>query len=335
MLLDSARMNFDMRGKTPADYDRALAGLLGALIGDAVGVPFEFKSPAFIPLAAQIEMIMPASFQKTYGHIPYGCCSDDGAQLLCLLESLFEHPVFNADHFATQLIRWFRQGHHQSGGSVFDCGIATRHAIERLENGVAPLLAGGLDERSNGNGALMRTLPVAILVNDFSLRIEIALNQSRVTHGHPISQVCCALYVSIARELLNCPGQPLLKLTLEQSELLLSHFKTTGHTEHLAALNLIMRYPDNEFCRGSGYVVDSFWSAINCVASASDYITAVRAAVVLGNDTDTTACIAGGLAGLQVGLDEPIGIPTRWLKQLKLQTESRTLIQRLATALES
>lgn len=329
-MIDTLLTNTTSLSKTPKGDGRAIAGLLGALVGDALGVPFEFKSPTVIPVTAQIEMLMPATFQKTYRHVPYGCCSDDGAQLLCLLESLLDHPEFNADHFAARLIQWFRQGHHQSGGSVFDCGIATRHAIERLESGVPPLLAGGRDERSNGNGALMRVLPVALMETDFSNQIEMAMRQSCVTHAHPISQVCSALYVSIARGLLNDPGRALLQLIDEQSNQLRGHFELSAQLEHLAALDVIMRYPATEFCRGSGYVVDSLWSAINCVASASDYVSAVRTAITLGNDTDTTACIAGGLAGIRFGLDDPSGIPSRWLKTLQLQSESSTVLNRFA-----
>lgn len=65
--------------------------------------------------------------------------------------------------------------------------------------------------------------------------------------------------------------------------------------------------------KGSGYVVDSLWSAIRCVLSTSGYEDCVRNAVALGNDTDTTACIAGGLAGVLYGEQ---GIPDRWKQAL-------------------
>jgi ADP-ribosyl-[dinitrogen reductase] hydrolase len=66
--------------------------------------------------------------------------------------------------------------------------------------------------------------------------------------------------------------------------------------------------------RGSGYVVDSLWSAIDCLLTTTDYEACVRRAIMLGNDTDTTACIAGGLAGLLYGYE---AIPSRWIEILK------------------
>ncbi|MGE8454235.1 MAG: ADP-ribosylglycohydrolase family protein, partial [Pseudomonadales bacterium] len=66
--------------------------------------------------------------------------------------------------------------------------------------------------------------------------------------------------------------------------------------------------------QGSGYVVDSFWSAIHCLLSTGSYEDCVKRAVALGNDTDTTAAIAGGLAGLLYGV---AAIPDRWLAALR------------------
>jgi ADP-ribosyl-[dinitrogen reductase] hydrolase len=79
--------------------------------------------------------------------------------------------------------------------------------------------------------------------------------------------------------------------------------------------------------QGSGYVVDSLWSAIRCVLATSDYEGCVRSAIALGNDTDTTACIAGGLAGIFYGEH---GIPDRWRSALNGKVIVEDLLSRLA-----
>jgi ADP-ribosylglycohydrolase len=79
--------------------------------------------------------------------------------------------------------------------------------------------------------------------------------------------------------------------------------------------------------QGSGYVVDSLWSAIRCVLATSDYEGCVRSAIALGNDTDTTACIAGGLAGIFYGEH---GIPDRWITALNGKVIVEDLLSRLA-----
>jgi ADP-ribosylglycohydrolase len=76
-------------------------------------------------------------------------------------------------------------------------------------------------------------------------------------------------------------------------------------------------------------VVDSLWSAIRSVLATSDYENCVRNAISLGNDTDTTACIAGGLAGIAYG---ERGIPHHWKKALNGQPIVENVLTRLANA---
>lgn len=320
-------------GAHPGPYR---AGVVGALVGDALGVPFEFKRPEDIPREHEIDMVMPASFVKARSAIPYGTCSDDGAQLLCLLEVLQEEEEFEPGRFSALLIKWLREGYHQSGGLVFDCGGQTALAIKRLEEGIAPLEAGGTDKMSNGNGSLMRTLPVAIIGHlcDWSARdiVAVAQAQSRVTHGHPISQVCCALYSLIATSLLDDPAMPVKECYRRSFAELAEIYGKPELTEHAKALLLIDDFPKTNFRRGSGYVIDTLWTAIDCMEKSASYASAVKAAVSYGNDTDTTACVTGGLAGIKYGDDRCLYsegntcIPGSWVSRLILQPESVRVI---------
>jgi ADP-ribosylglycohydrolase len=319
-----------------ASRERYRAGVMGALLGDALGVPFEFKHPEDIPALSEINLVMPASFARTHSAIPYGTWSDDGAQLLCLLEVLQEEEEFSPTRFAELLIKWSREDYHQAGGIVFDCGGQTAQSIRKLEAGVAPIEAGGTGERSNGNGALMRCLPVAIaghLEGWGAQEIAVVAHaQSKVTHGHSISQVCCALYSLMAASLLSQPEEVIQDCYRRAFAALTEVYAMQEFSEHTKALTLISDFPKTNFRRGSGYVVDTFWTAIDCLEKSDSYLIAVKAAVSYGNDTDTTACVAGGLAGIKYGLDynnyanNPAGIPDDWVSALVVPSESARVI---------
>ena len=127
--------------------------LLGVAIGDALGVPYEFKTRLQMKQKPATEMV---GF-GTYNQQP-GTFSDDASLTFCLAETL-THP-FDLQKIATNFLKWYDQGYWTAHGDVFDIGIQTQKAFFNIENGVAPELCGGVDERSNGNGSLMRILPL-------------------------------------------------------------------------------------------------------------------------------------------------------------------------------
>ena len=322
-----------------ASHELYRASVLGALVGDALGVPFEFKRPEDIPPPNEINMEMPATFNKTHSDIPYGTWSDDSAQLLCLLEVLQEEETFSPSRFAKILIKWLDEAYHQAGGKVYDCGIQTGISIRLLKDGVAPLEAGGTSERSNGNGSLMRTLPVAIAayLDSWSEQETVAVShaQSKVTHAHPISQVCCALYSLMANTLFSSPDMSIKECYRNAYASLKEIYEKPEFVEHAKSLSLINDFPKNNFRRGSGYVVDTFWTSIDSIEKSDSYVSAVKTAISYGNDTDTTACVTGGLAGIKYCLDDksyenkPIGIPSDWVEKLIVPKESAIVLSNL------
>jgi len=307
------------------------AGIMGALLGDAMGVPHEFKQAAQLPASDSIDLVMSPDYQKSYKGIPYGCWSDDGSQLLCLLDSLIctKGSLSQAD-FSQRLIWWHRNALHQSGGEVFDCGFVTRKSIERLEQGILPSLSGETHFNSNGNGSLMRTLPVAMLRHAWGVTEADMLNaacaQSAVTHAHPISQVACAFYVKFANNLLG-QNQDQIPVVFDKTISEIRDF-FAGNKALVSAIETITAFRKNELPTGSGYVVDSLCSAIWALEHSDSYLGAVRLAISLGNDTDTTATICGGLAGLRFGLDD---VPDSWWLELKIPRESRQVLLSLSS----
>lgn len=323
---------------------RCVAGVFGALAGDALGVPFEFKPPEEIPAMNEIQMVMPEGFEKSHSAIPYGTWSDDGAQLLCLLEALQNESRLPAlmldtlpEALGALLVRWMKRAHHQSGGVVYDCGGQTARSLELIGWGTNPLRAGGTDVRSNGNGSLMRSLPVAVfaLLYRWSLDdvVKIAHLQSRITHAHPLAQTCCALYCLLAIYL--CKGQSNVSVK-ECAQFALDSlseiYAAANMGEYQLALKEIEAFPKTHFLKGSGYVVDTLWTAIDCVDKSNFYADAVRRAISCGDDTDTTACVAGGLAGLKYGMGrkdsgpDSHGIPAEWIATLRIPAESAAVL---------
>ncbi len=303
--------------------DRLAGGLMGLLVGDALGVPYEFHPPQDIPPPAQIEYEPPAGFYRAHPGIESGTWSDDGAQALCLLASLLHNGRLDPQDLANRLVNWHDHGYLAVDGLVFDVGMQTLDAIRRLRAGAAPLTAGRDDEQSQGNGSLMRVLPLALwhIGPDADL-VRDAHDQSRPTHGHPTAQVCCALYCLWARAILNDAGDPWSEAVTSLRDIY------RDAPVYRNALDYDIRPDEPRIARGSGYVVDCLFSAREAL-QASTYEDVVKAAIALGHDTDTTACVAGGLAGLRHGAG---AIPERWRQGLRGQAEMKPLLMALLTA---
>ena len=301
--------------------EKLTGGIIGLLVGDALGVPYEFHEREEIPTFDEIEFEPPNYFRRAHAGVPVGTYSDDGAQALILLDSLLECGKFDAAHFAKGLVDWYDEGFMAVGGKVFDVGIQTANAIRELKIGVNPLLAGGFDEYSNGNGSLMRVLPLALWHQGSDLElIADAFDQSGVTHGHPRSKICCAIYCLWARRILQEVENPWKSAFQTFRELF------PEDTEQYLELTTRIFPTDAEYdIRGSGYVVDSLRAA-RWLCEKESYEEIVKSAVALGNDTDTTACIAGGIAGLKFGVST---IPKRWRENLRGKEIFDPILERL------
>jgi ADP-ribosylglycohydrolase len=193
----------------PTRAERIEGGLIGLLVGDALGVPYEFSEPSALPPLVEIEFTPPTGFPRAHAGTPPGTLSDDGAQALCLLDSLGACGRFDAEDFGRRLVNWYDEGYLAVDGRVFDIGIQTGRALARLRAGIPALEAGSTAENALGNGSLMRALPLALWHRGADVELVTdACAQSKVTHGHPRAQVCCALYCLWARRTLEEAPEP-------------------------------------------------------------------------------------------------------------------------------
>lgn len=313
--------------------EKVQAGLVGLCVGDALGVPVEFRE------RHELERQPVRGMQSggTHGQ-PAGTWSDDSSLTFCLAESLVEG--FDLRDLAGRMVRWLDQGYWTARGTVFDVGGATRAAITRLRQGVAPAEAGLEDERSNGNGSLMRILPLVFYVDRYLgaepvwSRLEIAHEVSCLTHGHLRSQMACGFYVELAFHLLGGSGP---REALERMrEAVRPYYSRSPYREELAHFARVLEgdlaaLPEEEI-RSGGYVVETLEAALWCLLNGRTYPQTVLRAVNLGGDTDTTAAVCGGLAGLVYGLE---AIPEQWVKRLARRREIEDLAARLAASLHA
>src|SRR5947209_5157902 len=169
--------------------ERMEGGLVGQLVGDALGVPYEFEN--VLPVQ-QIEFVPPPGHWHAWPGTPPGTWSDDGAQALCLLASLLECGCLDPEDLARRLLRCHSEGYFWVDGRAYDTGATTAAALRAYRSGRPALESGPTGEQDNGNGSLMRSLPLALWHqgSDAALVAD-AHTQSRVTHGHRRAQICC------------------------------------------------------------------------------------------------------------------------------------------------
>lgn len=289
--------------------DRIAGGLWGALVGDALGVPYEFKPASGIPALADIEMEPPAGFARSHGRVPPGTWSDDGSQALCLLASLLERDTLDLEDFSGRMVNWYERGYMAVDGRIFDVGIQTSSALAAISRGTPISEAGRADEQGNGNGALMRVVPLALWHrgSDEALVAD-AHAQCIPTHPHPRSQVCCAIYCLWARYELAAVPDAFVRAVATVRALY------PADSPHAEELEFHVRPEASTLPGGSGYVVDTLRGAQHLMQLHSSYEDVVRGAIALGRDTDTTACVAGGIAGIRWGVQ---GIPARWRSAMR------------------
>ncbi|GJD16675.1 ADP-ribosylation/crystallin J1 [Rivularia sp. IAM M-261] len=309
--------------------NKVLSGLMGVCVGDALGVPVEFTS--------RVERTnTPVTAMQGYGtwDQPPGTWSDDSSLTFCLVESLCNG--FSLDAIAKSFWQWYQESYWTARGEVFDVGNTTFLAIVNWKQGASPVDAGGKTENSNGNGSLMRILPMAYLHREleFSELIRRVHQVSCITHAHPRSQIACGIYISIAVALLEgAEPYQAYQQGLEKVQGIYSAPEYSTEMQHFQRVfsGAIDKLPLEEIS-SDGYVIDTLEASLWCLLNSSDYESAVLKAVNLGGDTDTTAAVTGGLAGIYYGVEN---IPADWIDQIARKDDIIDLVNRFMKALDN
>lgn len=287
-------------------------GIIGLVVGDALGVPVEFSGKYERSIDPVIDM-------REYGthHQPKGTWSDDSSMTIATMVSIVNKNKIDYDDIMNEFINWCRHDKYtNSDDGRFDIGNTTRRALARYYRGKPALESGGSEDRDNGNGSLMRILPLAYIKDIDYNTIE---RVSSLTHAHKISKIACVLYVEIARSM--------IENDLEISaHVKLACDKVKNYYKNSPELKSFEKIFSNDLddVRGRTFVVGSLECAIHCLLTTNCYKDAVLKAVNFGDDTDTTAAVCGGLSGIYYGYDS---IPKDWINTINRIDEVLSLCE--------
>ena len=302
--------------------ERILGGLWGSVVGDALGVPVEFQDRSVLKAN-------PVTNLREYGthRQPKGTWSDDTSLSLCTMDSLL-NADFDIEDMGRRFVEWMYRGLWTPWGEPFDVGIATSDALVRIANGGPAANRGGCGEYDNGNGSLMRILPVALRFSHEPTEqlLERIHPASAITHGHLRSQMACGFYALMAGHLLaGCQANAALNNTRCVFETFYNQTSEIQHFRKLLDTDFISI--SESLINSSSYVIHTLNASIWCLLNSSSYEECVLKAVNLGGDSDTTGCAAGGLAGLYYGLE---AMPEPWRKSMARAEDLERLFARFA-----
>lgn len=301
-------------GTNDSSRSRSRGALLGLAVGDGVGAAVEFKPRG--TFREVTDMIGGGPHDLIAGE-----WTDDTSMALCLAESLLEKATFDVRDQMERYVRWWRDGYLSCKGNCFDIGNTVVSALRRFRATGNPI-AGATDPNSAGNGSIMRLAPVPIFYRrDLAQSISFSELSSKTTHGARACRDACRLFGAMLTRAIG---------GVEKEEVLLR----TGDLPELADLCAEIReVAQGSFVRknrdqivGNGYVVRSLEAALWAVYQAENFREAVLAATNLGDDADTTAAIAGQLAGALWGEE---GIPQEWLERLVWRDRIEDMSDRL------
>jgi ADP-ribosyl-[dinitrogen reductase] hydrolase len=292
--------------------DQLYGGIYGVAVGDALGVPVEFSSREKLQAQPVTSMMGYMSWNQ-----PPGTWSDDSSLTFCTMESLSKD--LDIEDMALTMTKWYQHGHWGAHHKLFDIGGSTKHSLQRVVDGLSARVSGNIYAEDNGNGSLMRILPLVYFLygkEDIAKRYEIIRAVSSITHAHFRSVFSCFIHITYADLLLK--GIDKSEAYTQLKSLVTEYVKIKNFNPLEVGLfdrvlkNDINLYPENTIQSG-GYVLHSLEASLWCLLNTHSYEQAVLKAVNLGGDTDTTAAITGGLAGIYYGFDT---IPQQWKAEL-------------------
>ena len=303
--------NFELTDDEFADITKAV--VFGHAVGDALGVPVEFKSRELLDKHPVKDMGRHPTIA-----LPKGSWSDDTSMSLCALTSLATGKL-DYDDVMNNFAKWYYDSEFTPTGYTFDIGLICMDAIKRYKRGVEPIKCGGTHEYDNGNGSLMRIFPFALYLyrKDMPIKekIDIIHQASCLTHAHKRSQIACGIYAFALWGILE---ENHISGAVDGIRDALEFYRDEPELQHYVDRFDNLASKKREDIKSSGYVVDTLEAALWCLLNTYDYKQCVLTAVNLGDDADTVAAIAGSLAGALYGLKS---IPISWWNTLVKKDE--------------
>lgn len=298
------------------------SAILGFAIGDALGVPVEFKTRKYLKEHPVSDML---SFQTN--NQPKGSWSDDTSMTLATMDSIIKCQNIDINDMADRFLEWWKKDAYTATGKCFGMGDGTKKALAYWQlNKTQP--SGSKNITNNGNGSLMRMVPIAYYLSKRSInekvKIEIIKRVSSITHAHDISVLGCIIYCKYI-DYIIAGVEKNRAYDLVKNDILnldLPNCFPYYQNEYDRLLNQDIKNLIENNINSSGYVVDTLEAVFWTFLKTNNYQEAVLKAVNLGGDTDTIGALVGALAGIMYGLDD---IPLKWLKDLKKENYIKRL----------
>lgn len=312
--------------------------ILGMAVGDALGVPYEFIMKGEMRMRPCKDMVGYGTHSQ-----PAGTWSDDTSMALCIIDSLCNG--LNYSNIADKFASWMNESLWTPHGEVFDYGFTTRAAVRKWTEGNSIATeCGGISESSNGNGSVMRTLALVPFLEgkDVFRRYDIVSKVSSITHGHWISIMSCFLVteyaIAIRQGFDKFVAFDIAVGSLEsvkEIELEFGEMTEEGYNKYFQdKIDIMHNGPKDTNFTGSGFSRETAFTSIWCILSTDSFKKATLKAVNYGDDTDTTGCVTGGLAGILYGFDENNGIPEEWLNQIARKDDIIELVNKYEAVYE-
>lgn len=284
--------------------------IFGLAVADALGVPVEFESR---------EKLQKNPVDKMLGFgshaVPKGTWSDDTSMALCTLNSIAQKGKIDLVDNILEFSKWAEDGYMTPHGEMFDIGRTTLTSLRKYWKSNNVYTCGGKLDYDNGNGSLMRIIPVSLYNHFKNLSKKESIRNvhevSALTHAHERSLIACGIYDFIVRELIKSPEKASVNIALKKAQKYYFDYKEIKRYDRI--FNEAFINTNINQIKSSGYVVDTLEAAIWCLLNTDNYKDCVLKAVNLGEDTDTVGAVAGGLAGILYGYDS---IPKEWKNTL-------------------
>lgn len=294
------------------------SGIMGVVVGDALGCPVQFESRDEVARH-------PITGMRGFGtfNLPVGSWTDDSSLTLATLESIRRKGMIDYADIMDNFVKWLDDGEFTPYGYAYDIGRGTMDAIRRYKRIHMPHRAGSWAENNNGNGSLMRIMPAVLYCCEKALppdkAIVIVHNVSSLTHAHIRANIACGLYYFMANSILS--GNGTLQERMQEAvdngfafyQRYLADHENMKYYDRLRDLTAFASLPEDQI-RSTGYVVDALEAAVWSLLNTDSFRDTLLKAVNLGDDTDTVGAIAGGLAGLYYGYE---AIPEEWVDALQ------------------
>lgn len=293
------------------DFNKLKNGILGFIIGDALGVPLEFKKRDLFKNNKVTDMISSDRIGAK------GVWSDDSSMVIATMKAIIDNKgKINYKSIMDNFILWVSNKDFIATDKAFGIGRATFLALGNYYNKRYEKITdcGMKGFNYNGNGSLMRILPIAYYcyykkLNDDEI-YNLVKDISSLTHSHEISILGCFIYVLLVIELLS----------VEEKENAYSNIRKYNYRKYFSLENIKYydRLLNNDISKldvdsisSMGFVVDTLEAVIWCFINNNSYDRCVTEAINLGNDSDTIGALTGGLSGIYYS-----NLPSKWLDSI-------------------